>query len=397
MSCDLGLRGHCLELLPDRSIIALGGVDKASKRRTNQVWTKSIEHTLWELLNKDGPSGREFAASCLVDNEQLWVCGGRTSPAKGIPELWVFHYTTNQWRCIAAPQTLARWRHTITPMNSQQVLVFGGLSSPYNVLSDPVLVQLDHSGNIAISHIQLDIRPRHSHSITRCGSYLYLFGGTENGLPRDSTLYRICPDTFAVEKLAVQGLVPRYAHSAVYFRNQLVLIGGVSALSTFNEIVTIDLESLTAETVRAELQSPSKDDVVYLQNFVHSLLLKHKAVVIKSEEKDEEIQVYGGGSLCFSFGTLFNDAIRIKVTSSGTWSFVVHKSEKLKASEEKLDAGKYLSTTIQEGISVDQSEKKECHEYKLVCEVCHRLFPSRNQLFRHIKLFGHRIDSLKQA
>jgi hypothetical protein len=144
-----------------------------------------------------------------------------------------------------------------------------------------------------------------------------------------------------------------------------------------------------AKTVHVKLAS---DHDVSLRHCAKLLLLKHKAAVVKTKEKEEEILVIGGGSLCFSFGTLFNDSVTIRADDAlEEWSFSYYGNER-RSSGNVESENITVSKVVHDGIAPQDQLKIVDSVQKHVCEVCSFAFPSRNQLFKHIKLYGHRIN-----
>lgn len=340
--------------------------------------------------------GREHAAcAVLVDSNRLYVAGGRTAPSSPLQQLAVYQHS-GEWKIYDMPQC-ARWRHTLTALDDNRLLMLGGLAGPHTLHNTHYVLDTRHEPPTCTSVTLQGLGHRHSHTATNIRQSIYVYGGTDAAgtLPNDKTLYKVCSNTLHVDKLLVRGLTPRYGHSAVAFDNQLVIIGGISDSSSFNDIIAIDLDTLVAKNISLEISSKLGYKETSLKKSVHTLLLKHQAVFLKDEKHDNpKIMVIGGGALCFSFGTLFSAALSIQPSQSDSWKCELYELEESQVVNPPSNSESVLLKTIHDGVPLEKSDLESLDKEKanLVCSVCLHLFPSRNQLFKHIKLFGHRIN-----
>eukprot|EP00475_Leptophrys_vorax_P014190 TRINITY_DN20586_c0_g2_i1.p1 TRINITY_DN20586_c0_g2~~TRINITY_DN20586_c0_g2_i1.p1 ORF type:complete len:468 (+),score=87.61 TRINITY_DN20586_c0_g2_i1:221-1624(+) len=410
-------------------------------KRSGDVMVFSKKSPGWRLLvhQNEAPAPREFHGSCMLQIGQIWhlfVLGGRSSPKRALADAYLFNFVTLEWIHVPLPSVVsARWRHSCTALVESKVFICGGLSSvsegaegaaaQQQFCNDAWVVDLKFGddGLLKTDCAQVcappegdnnsNILSRHSHSVDFFNGKLYLYGGILPGNmehnPRDPALYVISPsDDWRITDVVVPegGPRARYSHSSVVLDNKIIYIGGITQDAAFNQLVSFDPETRQFEAIRVH-----DCQICGGAKYSSPLFLKHKAVLV---EDGQSIVIVGGGALCFSFGTRFSPSCSLRVIG-GKWNCCYHKlSDERKRQlsdqegEEDDDQKEQrpvirdsslakvgsVKKTVTEGkpISQDEVRRLEEDQRKLVCQVCCHLFESRNQLFKHIKLLGHRFN-----
>lgn len=123
---------------------------------------------------------------------------------------------------------------------------------------------------------------------------------------------------------------------------------------------------------------------------------------------DSHIAILGGGALCFSFGKFFNSSYVISIPYQGSLS------ERLQnLSLEQSTSSLHVTTTQQQQLetllgtkkapkqqfrnpnktimSPEEKQTKNTKGVAQICSVCQESFPSKNKLFHHISITGHKL------
>jgi hypothetical protein len=436
-------RGHSVHVYPEESVnfskgdlILFGGFgfdgrckqgQSSLHKRSGDVMVHSAQRGGgWKLVDavaKQAPAPREFHGSCMIQIDGAWylfVLGGRASPKQGIADAYLFDFHNLEWLEVPLdPVICCRWRHTCTAIDgTNQIFICGGLAevsegvegaaSSKKFCKDAWLVELSIEARqvrvVRADQVlsESDILSRHSHTADFLNGKMYLYGGMLTGNltdnPRDAQLYVLSAESsFRSVEVVSDNLPPsRYSHSSVVWNGKVVYVGGITGDSAFNQLVLFDPETRRFEEIEmtqcnscggAETSSP--------------LYLKHRSVSI---DNGKSIVIVGGGALCFSFGTRFSPSCTLSHNeSSGVWKCCFHKlsAEKINDGDQKehpvirdssLENVGTLKKSVADGtpLSPEQVILLSDAEKKLVCQGCQRLFQSRNQLFKHIKLMGHR-------
>lgn len=182
---------------------------------------------------------------------------------------------------------------------SENVLIFGGRSSSCLALGDCYLLNTKSKTWKKFAIRGDAAAPRHSHTACVWDNHVVLAGGLDAGLQALSIvqIMEIDVNSVKLRTLSVDPpLPPRYSHTAHVVDDNLVLIGGVTPISSHPPgVIVLHLKNLTwkSYTLPACL-TPS----------IPLMLHNHCSVCW---EDSQGIMVLGGGGNCFSFGTHFND------------------------------------------------------------------------------------------
>ena len=139
--------------------------------------------------------------------------------------------------------------------------------------------------------------PRHSHSLTSIGQYLYLFGGrgakTSYG---DLRIFCLNTQTWTEAKQLGELSVPRFSHSMTAVGKWLVILGGCPIAKHGLDVFVFDVEHLVGMQVPI---APAPADV---------LMVRHTASLV-----EKRLVIVGGGAACFAFGAKFNSPLFINL------------------------------------------------------------------------------------
>jgi hypothetical protein len=149
----------------------------------------------------------------------------------------------------------------------------------------------------------------HSAVFDDSNGILYIFGGLETLQCQtgslDSCLYALDVQSMSCSKTDLAEIssidlraIPRFSHQALLIDKQLLLIGGITRDYRFDDMVSVDLETMTVSLPKISGSIPK----------FSWTLARHRVVA-----SNGTLVVLGGGASCFSFGTSFNPIIKIHV------------------------------------------------------------------------------------
>ncbi|XP_077984404.1 tRNA wybutosine-synthesizing protein 4-like [Glandiceps talaboti] len=253
---------------------------------------------------------RLFHTVTALSENKLLIFGGRTSPTKPVQnneliclskEIEGWCYDCNKLQC-SGDVPMPRWRHSackITLGESECVVIFGGRSTEIRTLGDCYMFNSKKFiwQKLTLEDDSQSPRARHSHSATTYKkSKMIIAGGLDADQKSLNSVYILHCDKIQMswEKLLLTPeMPPRYAHSSDIYDNILLLLGGVSHMSSRTDGLTlINLQTLVCQNYSLPQLEPEYP--IMLHNHSCHLLSKTKVCVI------------GGGGNCFSFGTHFN-------------------------------------------------------------------------------------------
>lgn len=311
----------------DRTLGFYGGLGQKSRLSSTDLYTNSDNalRPLRPLPPPDIASRMCHTATSLQSGECL-ITGGRTSPSAPMSDCWVRQIGT--WnRCQGLP--LPRFRHCATPLsfndNVEYVLVYGGKSESGDTLSDWLLwhAQSGWRNLEVVGH-----KPSARFGATMIntdGSSGVLFGGMtlDGRVLEDFWTWSVTPygDGPTVVQLAnhtesLQTTTPLYKFICRFGATVnmtswgLVITGGIGiqgVVPSAYEIMILDLQSHSSA-----METPWSNAVLCAVGLgmgftgPRPLLIGHAAWAVNRSE----LLVLGGGGVCFSFGTFWNE---------GTW------------------------------------------------------------------------------
>lgn len=164
---------------------------------------------------------------------------------------------------IVEPCPLARWRHSATVFNNNQIFVFGGFHKPDHRLNDVWIFDAvsyrwsqpnpEHNQEASIASQLSNLAwpsvppPRAGHSATLCGENIFIFGGYGgHGYSRRDLddLYTFNIHDSVWTKVQAKGSPPekRCGHQACAVEKRIYIFGGSNSSTQFQDVYTLDTE-----------------------------------------------------------------------------------------------------------------------------------------------------------
>ncbi|GIX71200.1 tRNA wybutosine-synthesizing protein 4 [Caerostris darwini] len=310
--------GHKVELVSSCFVMGTGGFGRIQNRheRLGNVSCYDIDHKSQVLLlpiENDHLEKRMFHTMTRLPNETLIVIGGRSSPAHIYNDVIsvnvdymlqqdppIHKYSTEYKTSLPFPI----FRHSaclVLHEGVEKIFIFGGCTGK-DVTTKCYLLNTDTWNIMEPTPPYPEDKPcaRFSHSAA-CAEMqrVYVTGGLSKEEEILDSVWMFDTETSVWNKLSIPGWLPRYAHTSLYYDNQIITVGGVTAHYAPSSVGIIYLNELVAREIDLNLRHPKEP-------FIFS---NHCCYVY-----EDKLIVTGGGGNCFSFGTYFNkDNIVIKL------------------------------------------------------------------------------------
>ncbi|XP_037271413.2 tRNA wybutosine-synthesizing protein 4 [Rhipicephalus microplus] len=302
--------GHSSALTTDGKVLTAGGFAENSGKHSRVFEPVLTDPTTFqsEPISVCIEGRQHFAVLCLDDGRVL-VNGGRTSPLRSCDVDVVLipspdgSYVAEGSQFAHTPP--ARWRHTLTKLGSsegrEKAVLFGGRTPCEAALSDTYVLDVGEGSWSEVPQGGLVWpEPRHSHAAVAShdNSSLIVTCGLSSREKPLNCVYSFHLATLTWEEIPVDGLLPRFGHTAhLISSTTVVLVGGVSGRSGEPcGLATIDLVFMLCREVSLPGQDPERPFMTF----------GHSSVLIEDSDGVSRILIIGGGGNCFSFGTHFN-------------------------------------------------------------------------------------------
>ena len=298
-----------------------GGLGNQSRLNSTDVYvldgTPHTEH--------DVPPSLIVARVChtmtTLDDGNCLLVGGRTSPDQALSDCWL-RRGTNWERIDDLPLPLYRHCATVVTLcnGTCGVLVFGGKTTA-GVVMNRWLIWRESVGWTSVQVLGKEAEPSFGAAMTAtCLRKGMLIGGMtsnskvcsgfwnwtleDNGPhPTISIKYRSCE--FAHLPMDLLNAVFRLGACLVWSPVGLLLIGGVSARNVLSEdLEIIGLLPINNNTTTIKASIPQPFVINYKVYGPRPLLVGHTVFA-----DQRATAVAGGGAVCFSFGTYWNQGI----------------------------------------------------------------------------------------
>ncbi|KAL6912323.1 hypothetical protein ACP4OV_001128 [Aristida adscensionis] len=229
-----------------------------------EVGLAAAPYDQWVPLRPAGGSSRppaRYKHAAEVVQDKLYVVGGSRN-GRSLSDVQVFDFRTFTWSAlnpIRDPNQLnlennatdssfpALTGHSLVKWKNNLVVVAGNLrSSPSNKVSVWLIDVETNSWSALDTYGKVPIA-RGGQSVSLLGSRLIMFGGEDNKRRLLNDLHILDLETMMWEevKTVKGGPAPRYDHSAAVYADQYLLIFGGSSHSTcFNDLYLLDLQTL---------------------------------------------------------------------------------------------------------------------------------------------------------
>lgn len=311
-------------------------------------------------------SQRLCHTATTLPNGDILLVGGRFNPLRPLKDCWLYSAIEDEWIQVDdLPEP--RYRHSAFVLNNDEVAVFGGMTT--NVESNAWLIWNRVRGwrvpNISIKNSDV-LTSRNSSALawdSATGTGV-LIGGMDQHHDIHNDAYKIeldsDSDSFKISLICTSPLLQRYGAQALFTKNHTVaLVGGVSPHRMITEddfIVEVDVSSSRVQ------QIPIKGPLPFL------------GVGFNLGKLDDKIVLYGGGCVCFSFGSFWNNVYVIQDENNAAVNLIEKMScQTIQANSSQ--GKKYpeaLSETTNKDITKAQFER-----------ICNREIPF---LFRNMNL-----------
>uniref|UniRef100_A0A453Q4P2 Uncharacterized protein n=2 Tax=Aegilops tauschii subsp. strangulata TaxID=200361 RepID=A0A453Q4P2_AEGTS len=223
-------------------------------------------HDRWVLLRPAQGSARPSARykhAAEVVQDKLYVVGGSRN-GRSLSDVQVFDFRTSKWSALLlspsrdsnqlnlennagnqpfpalASHSMVKWRNMLL------VVAGNSRASTSNKVS-VWFIDLETNSWSAVDTYGKVPMARGGQSVTLVGSRLIMFGGEDNKRRLLSDLHVLDLETMIWEEVKTEkgGPAPRYDHSAaVYAEHYLLIFGGSSHSTCFNDLYLLDLQSL---------------------------------------------------------------------------------------------------------------------------------------------------------
>ncbi|XP_074660085.1 tRNA wybutosine-synthesizing protein 4-like [Tubulanus polymorphus] len=258
-SADAVLRfGHATVTLGNDAVMVTGGFGdvrgKHQKIRDTVVFdVKGLNNITVESTTADILGVRLFHTMNSIDENQLIIFGGRTSPTHPLDDLIICEHSTSRDRTtvhlnytsISSSTTTgetctARWRHTSNIVRIEGeicLLIYGGCGEKQSVLNTCYLFNISTShwkkielkcADAADEDVHLPGLHSHTSSLYN-DDKLIIVGGLNSDLRPTNAIYTLQTTSWIWSKLSTNGhLIPRYSHSTHVYEDKLLIVGGVT-------------------------------------------------------------------------------------------------------------------------------------------------------------------------
>jgi tRNA wybutosine-synthesizing protein 4 len=275
-------------LLDSGSLLIHGGL--TTIREGSSVVLSNSDQSVH--MDSNPSQGRMCHTLTRLSGGDILLVGGRMNPSKSLSDCWLM--SNGHWKRVQdLPEP--RYRHCAVSVGNDLVLVYGGTR-----LDSPWLLWSREDGWIRVKNHLVSSRFSSAMSWdTDKGRGVLVGGMDKNGIiHQDAFILTLQGLILNVTELSSSTLLARYGAKATFVDSETVIIaGGVSPLKLFDAsdmFVTVDLSSSVLSALPIVTSSPIPLLVGFNMDFV-----------------DEHLVVYGGGCICFSFGSFWNDVVVI--------------------------------------------------------------------------------------
>ncbi|CAL2240135.1 unnamed protein product [Prunus armeniaca] len=249
------------------------GTEEIKKDVNASSWQTDLAYDQWKALPVSGPRPpARYKHAAVVVDEKLYIIGGSRN-GRHLSDVQVFDFRNLLWSNIKLKPNSDKFEdgglQEVLPAISahnmvkwgNKILLLGGNSKK---LSDKIIVWvidlethlcgiLETSGKVPVA--------RGGHSTTLVGSRLIMFGGEDRSrrLWNDVNILDLETMTWDVVEAMQTPPAPRFDHTAaVHAEHYLLIFGGCSHDSFFNDLHVLDLQTMewSQPQVQGELVTP---------------------------------------------------------------------------------------------------------------------------------------------
>ncbi|KAI9657812.1 MAG: tRNA methyltransferase ppm2 [Trizodia sp. TS-e1964] len=300
------------------------------------------------------------------------LIGGRTSPSMVLADCWTQEGADSRWvRNDGIP--VGRYRHCaveLTETSASKVLLFGGIDSLGKVLDNCLCWNMEDGWQEVL--VKGDRPPpRFGAAMIRfegsCDSGILVGGMSQNKIILQDFYrwsYDSEPKTIRFTELSVQKekLMCRFGATLINTRNGILLVGGIVEGRILSK--STDIMIISAIDSKPKLTS-------------YCSINEHRPLLVGSSfylDTNNDLLIFGGGAVCFSFGSFWN---------LGFWAVVDHGNHSSK--DENGIRWHVISSTAQDNSKGNQSGNPSTPNYPApISTIVRRVKLSRSKDFERI-------------
>ena len=234
--------GHSTVLLPDGSLVLMGGYD--GENRLNDVWRSTDQGATWTPLTAAAEwTARRYHASAVLPDGSIVLVGGDDDEAGYKNDVWRSTDKGATWtQQTAAALWTDRCFHTIGVLSDGSILLMGGLSSNFTLWND-VWRSTNQGANwtLLVNHAEWRARGNHTTVLLQDGS-IVLMGGygfiDDDSVGKLRDVWRSTNQGATwVQMNASAPWAAREGHTSVVLPDgSILLMGGSSSASYLNDV-----------------------------------------------------------------------------------------------------------------------------------------------------------------
>ncbi|AGO11589.1 AaceriADL194Wp [[Ashbya] aceris (nom. inval.)] len=250
------------------------------------------------------PPARMCHTFTKLDDRTIFLVGGRQSPTKPLGDAWLLKLKEGEWHWEeCASLAHSRFRHNCVSLGNGNALIYGGDT-------DGATFLIYESERNTYYEPKYPANFPKKVSATMCydaeTNRGYILGGAIDNIEVDDTLciftFDRHTDNIEILETSSHPLYQRYGAKAVLREEgRMLVVGGVSPHMLFNDTTSIIEIGLDTNAI-SRLQIPSSIWKDYAQLLVGFELQKLS---------DGTLLIFGGGAVCYGFGAVWNDILRI--------------------------------------------------------------------------------------
>ncbi|SCU99059.1 LANO_0F00650g1_1 [Lachancea nothofagi CBS 11611] len=277
-----------------------------------------------EKLDVDSSKGVPFERMChsltSVNNGLCVMVGGRAGPNKPFSDIWLLRKSEEkQWyyeKGTLLPET--RYRHSSCALNKTHILIYGGHTDgqPFLIYDSAKneLIYPDVEGNISLlssAALAFDIRAQSG----------VIIGGLDKDATVQDKLTPFAYDHHSNKIIVRHGfsnpLFKRYGSKALFITPEKILIaGGFSPDVLFGQDSTlVEVSVISGQIALVRIPSQTWQDGFSMM-----------AGFEIQKDSHDNIYLFGGGAVCYGFGSVWNPLLRIEKASTLQTDLILEKS-----------------------------------------------------------------------
>lgn len=308
-------RGHVSAQLAENTILVFGGFGSASSESSDShgrlahtslgraAPTSKVEEVTGLVAE---PSSRLYATLTSLESNKAVLFGGRAGPLHPLNDTWIFDLATQSWAEVHTTNTpAARHRHSAVALDNHRLLIHGGRGRDGRLLDDAHVLDCRTS---QWTQIALTFGRRHSHKLALLpDSTVLCIGGLDSSVKAQPPLIGTTGSTEPpkhIQPLSADGSMSdqlhRYSFDLITFpagSDKVLLIGGM-----WNHPHPLEQLILFDAATGAVTEAPVRLDE-------RRLLVGHTATLISSGPL--RILLTGGGATCYGFGSHFDERLAV--------------------------------------------------------------------------------------